>query len=126
LAFASWWDVAKDALAPDRHGMQSPALTHACEYESSLVMALRGDLVHLDRAQEAPAVLDNQWTHSERGGKVRVFHRFSRFTAAGNMGQPRAATAEKGKSIFAAVVAEVCAMLTDFATWPELPAIGPK
>jgi creatinine amidohydrolase len=126
LVFASWWDLAKDALAPEKHGMQSPTLTHACEYETSLVMALRSDLVHLDRAQQSSAVLDNRWTHSERGGKVRVFHRFSRFTAAGNMGQPRAATAEKGNSIFASVVDEVCAMLEDFATWPDLPAIGPK
>jgi creatinine amidohydrolase len=126
LVFASWWDLAKDALDPQRHGMQSPMLTHACEYETSLVMTLRGDLVHLDRAKEAQAVLDNRWTHSERGGKVRVFNRFSRFTAAGNMGQPSAATAEKGKSIFGAVVADVCAMLEDFATWPDLPAIGPR
>ena len=45
--FASWWDLARDALAAEKHGMQSPALTHACEYETSLMMALRGDLVRL-------------------------------------------------------------------------------
>jgi creatinine amidohydrolase/Fe(II)-dependent formamide hydrolase-like protein len=42
------------------------------------------------------------------------------------MGRPKAATSEKGKSIFQAVVADVVAMIEDFTTWPELPAIGPK
>jgi creatinine amidohydrolase/Fe(II)-dependent formamide hydrolase-like protein len=42
------------------------------------------------------------------------------------MGQPKAASAEKGSSILAAVVDEVVAMLEDFSRWPDLPAIGPK
>ncbi|MBA3708666.1 MAG: creatininase family protein, partial [Planctomycetes bacterium] len=41
IAFSSWWKAGRDALAPERHGMTTPSISHACEYETSLLMALR-------------------------------------------------------------------------------------
>ena len=118
LAFASWWQVGREAVAPERHGMSTPAITHACEYETSLMLALRPDLVDLARASDREPALQSRWHHSEYGGSVRLFHRFSRLTAPGSMGRPRAATPEKGRSLLDAVTAEVVAFVTDFASWP--------
>jgi creatinine amidohydrolase len=118
LAFASWWQVGRDAVAPERHGMSTPAITHACEYETSLMLALRPDLVDLARASDGEPALQSRWHHSEYGGNVRLFHRFARLTATGSMGRPRAATPEKGQSLVDAVTREVVAFITDFASWP--------
>ena len=125
LSFASWWRVGAEGLKPARHGAVSPEITHACEYETSFMLFLRPDLVKHEKAREASPVLDRKWNQSEMGGRVRSFRRFHRLTAAGSMGRPKSATAEKGRSMFEAVVDEVVGFLDDFAKWPELPAIGP-
>jgi len=127
LVFASWWKLGSDALAPAKHGMKTENLSHACEYETSFTLFLRPDLVKLAEARDTPPVIDNKWFSSERlSGKVAVFRRFSRFTAAGNYGKPSAATAEKGRAMFEGIVGEVGAFLKDFAAWPALPQLGPK
>lgn len=125
LAFASWWSVGKDAMDADKNGMQTPRLTHACEYETSMILHLRPDLVKMDQIRESKPVLDNRWTHAEMGGKVTTFHRWRRITPSGSMGHPSAATAQKGKGMLEGVVNETTAFLQDFMTWPELPPIGP-
>jgi creatinine amidohydrolase/Fe(II)-dependent formamide hydrolase-like protein len=58
--------------------------------------------------------------------RVSVYRRFARLTDAGSMGSPKQATAEKGKSLRDAVVGEVVSFLKDFASWPELPQLGPR
>ena len=118
LVFASWWQVARDAITPESHNMSSAAITHACEYETSLMLALRPDLVDLPRASEGGPVFRSKWYDAEYGGKVRLFHRFSRLTSSGSMGQPRDATAEKGQSLIDAITADVVAFVREFASWP--------
>ncbi len=51
---------------------------------------------------------------------VKTCWTFHRLTASGSLGQPGAATAEKGASLLEAVVADVVAFLRDFARWPDL------
>lgn len=126
LAFASWWAVGREALKPEKHGMGTPAITHACEYETSMILALRPELVKLHLAKEAPTTLANDWWKNESGGRVTVFHRFHRMTAAGSMGKPTLATPEKGESMLNGVVNDTVSFLDDFRTWSDLPAIGPR
>jgi creatinine amidohydrolase len=125
LAFSSWWNVGKDALAPEKNGMTTPRLTHACEYETSLLLYLRPDLVKMDKVQEGTPAVNNRWSHTEFGGKVSTFQRWRRVTAAGSMGRPSAATAKKGEGILNGVVDEVVNFLNDYAQWPQLPICGP-
>jgi len=128
LAFASWWRLARTGIAPEKHGMTTPFVSHACEYETSMMLFLRSDLVDMGRVRLAPPVMDNQWFHSEGTGssKVSIYHRFARLTAPGNMGRADQATAPKGESLINAVVEQITVFLTDFATWPQLPAVGPE
>jgi creatinine amidohydrolase len=123
LTLASWWQVGRDALDPKRHGMATPSISHACEYETSLVLYLRPDLVRLAEAKCALPVLSTAWHQSDYGGRVSMFRRFHRLSASGAMGDPSAASAEKGSSILNAVVDEVVAFLDDFAKWPDLPVL---
>ena len=125
LVFASWWQVGAEALAPQRHGLTTPAISHACEYETSLMLALRPDLVHPDTARDAvPTLSRPPWISSGGGGgHVRMFRRFHRLTATGSMGCPTAASAEKGQSMLAALTADITTFVRDYATWPDLPVL---
>lgn len=125
LAFASWWQVSRAALAPERHGMTTPSISHACEYETSLMLALRPDLVHLESAREQPPVLSSPWLQAGGRGNVMLFRRFHRLTASGSLGAPSAATAEKGQSLLDAITDEVVAFVRDLSAWPAPPAGSP-
>ncbi|MEM1212842.1 MAG: creatininase family protein [Planctomycetota bacterium] len=122
LAFASWWSAGADALQPDKHGLTQPGISHACEVETSLMLALRPDLVDTNTIQPtAPKFVSPNW-HCEQGGKLRVFHSFQRLTTHGHMGSPEAATTDKGRSMLDALTDELADVITDFASWPTLPA----
>lgn len=120
LALISWWELDHEAL---REGMESESISHACEYETSLMLRLRPDLVNLDAAREAPMALDNDWVRSEGvvGSKVALFRRFYRFTAAGSMGKPTAATADKGAHLLEVAARELARLVEDYAQFPDLP-----
>jgi creatinine amidohydrolase len=123
LAMASWWQIGRDAIDPRKHGMATPFISHADEYETSLILAIRPDLVRTDSIRESQPVLQSRFYNFEYGGKVGVFRRYHRLTDTGSMGRPALGTKEKGASLLAAVSADVVAFLRDFATWPELPIV---
>lgn len=127
LIFASWWRLGQKAIAPEKHGLETPFVSHACEYETSLILALRPDLVNMKEAIDEPPPLDNTWTHTHYPhlGRIGFFKRTLRQTGSGAMGKPTAATAEKGRSMLEAVANDVAAFLRDLATWPECKALGP-
>ena len=108
--------------------MKTEQISHACEYETSLIMAIRPDLVHPDRIVQGAPAMTNDWHHSEEMSRQRVsvYRRFARLTAAGSMGSPGHATAEKGKTLRDAVVGEVVAFLKDFPKWPHIARSGPR
>jgi creatinine amidohydrolase len=126
LAIASWWAVGRDALEPKKLSLTTPGISHACEVETSMMLAIRPDLVDMSKAIEPKPVLDSEWFNFEYGGKVGVFRRYHRLTAPGNMGAPKAATKQKGDAMLKGVVADVVKFLDSFAKWPALPKLGPK
>lgn len=126
LAIASWWSVAEKTIGKVRPTMSTPFISHACEYETSFMLAIRPDLVDMERVGEGPAVLDSPWFNSEYGGRVGVFRRYHRMTASGSMGRPSEATSDKGKALLDGVVDEVAKFLVDLSKWPKLPKIGPR
>jgi creatinine amidohydrolase len=121
LVFASWWQIGKDAIEPKRHGMATANITHACEYETSMMLFMRPDLVDTEKACDPTPAFKSPWL--SRG--VQRFRRFHRLTPTGNFGQPTAATANKGQAMSAAIIQDVASFLQDFATWPDLPPLKP-
>lgn len=67
---------------------------HACEVETSLVMALRPDLVKLE-AVKGPAKLGKRWI----GGNLETMIDWQRYAPMGYVGDPRKATPIKGEKI---------------------------
>ena len=123
LLLSTWWELGGDAIA---EGMETEGISHACEYETSLILALRPELVVMREIREGKMTLDNEWVKSEGlGGRVAMFRRFRRLTAAGSMGKPSKATADKGKRILKLVTGEVVKLVKDLSKWPELPPLKP-
>ncbi len=120
IALASYFTIAESVLAPEKHGMQTDRITHACEYETSLMLHAHRDLVLMERAQGQgdPALPQAPGT--------RLAGRFHHATATGAMGRPDLATPEKGASLFAAIVDEVTKMVSQMVDWPERKILGPK
>jgi creatinine amidohydrolase len=92
-------------------------LTHACEAETSLMMAVRPDLVAIDRI---PVPASNQ-TADVPSGVYRWRDLGSR-TETGALGHPEAASAEKGERLFDAISTAVADKLCDKDLW-DLPWI---
>ena len=119
VTLASYWTVAQAAMKPEAHGMQTPSLTHACEYETSMMLHLHERLVKMERARgQADPVVPAPPT-------VRVAGRFHRMSPTGALGRPELATAEKGESLFGAIAGEVAALIENMLTWPERKVLGP-
>lgn len=90
-----------------------PGIHHACEGETSLWLALDAAQVRQDKVAEAisnpppnpPAGMVRFWSFEERAPRTGV------------RGDPRAATAEKGEAILAAVTQALAAAMRDEALW---------
>jgi len=118
LATATYWQVDPVAIA-DILERQS-GVQHACEAETSMVMALRPELV--DESQFAAA------KHVEAGqaaGQAQAVHspmKFEERTPSGAIGDPTAASPAKGEKLLEAAATAVAGVLSDDARW-TLPAI---
>jgi creatinine amidohydrolase len=119
IALGSYWTIAAASIAPEKHGMYSPLLTHACEYETSMVLRVAPQTVDMNLANGGGD--ENVFPP----GGVKYAGSFGRRTASGALGHPEKATAEKGESLFAAIAQDVAAYLDDFSTWPFRELIGP-
>ena len=110
------------AFAPEKHGMETPHASHACEYETSMMLAVADEMVQMSEARAGSVVIDSKFYHSELGGQVTLAGRFHRRTSTGAMGRPDLGTAEKGVSLIDAAVEDTVGLITDFLTW-ETPRV---
>ena len=119
LAGCVYWTVAGKRMA-EVDGMTTPNVTHACEYETSMMLHLDPDLVQLDRAETRPPALPSAYFDIEGHRPHRVFAAFNmdQYAPCGSMGRPAEATAEKGAKLIDAVVEEVGEFLDEFRRWP--------
>ena len=101
LALFTHWDLIGDAIARVRESAIG-GTSHAGEFETSLMMHLRPDLVVpglIEECAPAPSDLYNE-TDLAGSKKYISFYSFNRFNASGHVGQPHLASPEKGKLFF--------------------------
>ena len=93
-------------------------MSHACELETSLYLALRPDLVQMDKAvREVPEWTENVWNDWPGGGALSFWPHWSAFSESGVMGDATAGTAEKGEAFLAAAQDEVARFIAEVARW---------
>jgi creatinine amidohydrolase len=89
-----WTEFARrfveEELRPD------PTWGHACEYETSMVMLFRPDLVRVDRIRR-PSLANYRVT--VEGASPRAFNYFDEISDTGGLGDPTRASAEKARVI---------------------------
>ncbi len=97
LSAASYWDLAAKELAALAEGPRKD-MGHACEFETSMMLALRPDLVHRDEIRDDPPRQDPVLR-----GLYLAEDMFQR-TDHGAVGYPELASAEKGRAFLAAAI----------------------
>jgi creatinine amidohydrolase len=97
LTAASYWQLAEKELAALAQGPRK-SMGHACEFETSMVLALRPDLVRREEIRNDPP-------HEEpalRG--LYVAEDMKQKTDQGAVGYPELASAEKGRAFLEAAI----------------------
>ena len=89
-------------------------MAHGGEYETSLMLHLRPDLVaDIERPDATMWDEHYEWGGSDllEGGPLSVYRTFDEYSASGAIGAPELATAEKGARIYDIVTSELAAVL---------------
>jgi creatinine amidohydrolase len=104
LAAASYWELAEPELARLAEGPRK-AMGHACEFETSMMLALRPDLVRREDVRDDPPrddpalrglfLADDMWQKTDHGC----------------VGYPERASADKGRAFLAAAVERTAAVV---------------
>jgi len=90
-------------------------LQHACEYETSAMMAIHPDLV--DHRRLSDAVGPNMSRASALARPVHVWQSFKEMTSSGVFGDARRASADKGERLLAAVAEDFSSRLIAGEPW---------
>ena len=110
----TYWYAAAVAIAEILQTQSG--LMHACEAETSMMLAVRPELVAMDRIGLAKANRTPDVSEVVGGGVYRWRTIASR-SASGVIGNPEAATAEKGERLFEAIATALANKLCNPELW---------
>jgi len=110
----TYWYAAAEPIAEILE--TQPVLSHACEAETSMMMALRPELVATDRI---PLAKSNRTPGIEQfvGSGVYRWRSIGSRSASGVIGNPEAATREKGERLLEAISRTLAEKLTQPELW---------
>jgi creatinine amidohydrolase len=97
MTAASYWEIAEPELAALAEGPRK-SMGHACEFETSMILALRPELVRKDEIKNDPPPPEP----ALRG--LYISEDMKQRTQRGAVGYPELATPEKGKKFLAAAM----------------------
>lgn len=119
IACLTYFTLAREQIAALRQS-EAGGMGHACEFETSLLLHLRSELVHMERAATTYPDPGSDYLTTDLIGAqaVRVYHDFSDLSPTGTLGDPSLASAEAGAAFFDASVAALGAFIADFRNWP--------
>ncbi len=111
----TYWHAAAEPIA--RILEEQTALRHACEAETSMMMALRPELVAHDRIGLVAAANRTAEVKELVGEGVYRWRSLGSMSSAGVIGRPDAATPEKGEQLIEAIAATIAAKLRNRELW---------
>jgi creatinine amidohydrolase len=100
---------------------ETPVMAHADEFETSLYLHLAPERVRKDRAVADNDLAGKYMSSDSTSPYVRFNDYWGRWTKVGVHGDPTAATAEKGKIIWEAVLSGLTELVDEFRAWPIPP-----
>ena len=115
-AAVGYYSLAMEAFNRVR---ETPVMAHADEFETSLYLYLAPERVRMDRAVAGNDVVGKYVTSDSTADYPARFNDiWGRWTKSGVHGDPTAATPEKGKVIFEAVVSGLIELVDEWRVWP--------
>jgi creatinine amidohydrolase len=118
LATGTYWDIAAKSIA----GLleKQKALLHACEAETSMVMAMAPELVNPDELSQmhGPYIPGLAAIPTVNAGVYR-WRQLSSRSPIGVIGDASTASVEKGEKLLAAISADVAEALLNERLWSE-------
>lgn len=127
IALVNYWELAA-GFFNGQLPLESAALSHACEYETSLMLHLHPEKVAMERVEKANKAVSPSyigWENELPYRGVSVGWRVHYTTGNGSSGQPQSGSAVKGEHLLDGAVSETIAFLRDFAQWPFLTDLRP-
>ncbi len=109
LLFSTYWLLGSDPREADA-GIRQPEMGHACEWETSMMLRLRPELVG-DLARLEAVEFGNPFLPAARGWIT------TDRTRPGHIGDPRGATADKGEILFRVLSEDVAPLLRRVMAW---------
>ena len=97
---------------------ESEVTAHADEFETSLYLHLAPDRVQMDKAAKGDDCMGKYVSSDSTSPYVHFNGYWGRWTELGVHGDPRVATAEKGKIIFEAAVEGMIEAIDEIKAWP--------
>jgi creatinine amidohydrolase len=124
VAMIDLWRLAGE-MARDIPGLREKGFTHAGEIMTSVMLALRPDLVNMDKAkgEQLRSGIDSMKQGTSRkvsfsGYHVEIFRMSRELTDSGAMGDPTLATREKGEDIIERWVRYIREFVAEFKKLP--------
>jgi creatinine amidohydrolase len=123
---ATFWYLSTpesaELLARTRASDSPGGMAHACELETSLYLAIRPELVQMDRAvREIPDWESDTVWMDWNDGPLSIKGQWSGWTDSGVIGDATVATQEKGRIWLEQAVKEVCRHIDELARRPHRP-----
>ena len=109
LLFATYWHLGAEPWLRDP-GLQQRVMGHACEWETSMVLRIRPELVG-DPGKTADMPFGNAFEPASRGWIM------TDRSEPGHIGDPRGATAEKGELLFQCFNEAITTLLERVIAW---------
>lgn len=119
LATTTYWLLASDAFASILEHQKN--VRHACEAETSMMLALVPSLVDMNLAAEAVGPTSPELSDTVASDAAYRWRSFKSRTSHGAIGDPRSASPEKGGRLLSAAAEAVAAVITNSEFW-TLPA----
>lgn len=115
VATTSYWLLASEAFA--RILERQKTVRHACEAETSMLLAVAPELVDMARAAEAVGPTGRELGEVVGSDAVHRWRSFKSRTHHGVIGDPRTANAEKGERLLTAAADAVAEVVVNSDFW---------
>lgn len=115
-----WPSLARDEIRRQRESGRG-GMSHAGELETSVYLHLAPERVEMTKAVKEIGMPESEfiWMDLMEGSPVHLMDEWTRFSKSGTYGDPTIATAEKGHSIFEAVVEAFVRLAREFRNRPR-------
>lgn len=122
IVFATYWELA-GAWFAGNPPMETPALSHACEYETSLLLHLSAGKVFPEEIKRAMRPASNgfiPFEDDEPYKGVTMVKQTPFISSNGSSGEPQLGTAAKGRHLYDHAVEALVNFMQSFKEWPFL------